>query len=173
MANKKIKKLTAAQKRVAIAEDVLLRISRGTYEIRSGYFVDMPQLDSSIEVDRAFLEQDNPECNVCAVGAAIVSAIRLFNSASFNDGVEVRESFRIGKKFFHPKQLVLIENAFERWNGAYVMNQTSLAVTELVKSIPDYELNRAIAFGESYSDTTERAVKIFENIVENKGVFKP
>lgn len=168
------KKLTPAQKRVAIAKDVLKQIKAKKFLIESGNFAIirngiMPDPDV---FDKGYLLSKEVEaCDVCAIGAAIISGIRLFNKVTFNNPhIDPIESWNLIREFFEPEQAVLIENAFEIGCGAYNENWSE---EEPLPEVDQSEIDKAMEFGQEFDNETERAVAIFTNIVQNKGVFKP
>ncbi len=163
MTKKKFTRLTAAQKRVAIAKDVLQQIRlRTMVPAHVGYF---------LWTDRNRIESFNQEsvkhcsCFVCGIGAGIVSGIRLFNKVhvSENRGFAA-EAFPIAKKFFTAQQAALIEMAFE---GSCIMGNNA----NVEMSVSAYA--KARKFYERHTLPRERVQAIYQNIINNKGVFKP
>ena len=162
--NKKFRAMTAAQKRVAIAKDVIAQIKCGKFSINAGFFGTIHGADGSRTGDAAdqkFLKSKQfTSCEVCAVGAAIVSGIRLFNKVQINDGeITCGSAMGLATQYFTEQQVRLIENAFEMGNGNFA----------------DYsdDYIAAIEFGENYEEDEDRAIAIFTNIIRNKGTFRP
>ena len=106
-------------------------------------------------------------CRVCQLGALMVSSIRLKNSLVYDmygiDDVSPDGNYWAIhiKNLFKKKQIVLIESAFERGEGFYEDCLDVEGVTE------------AVSFGKKYLDDTERMLAIFENMLQNDGIFKP
>jgi hypothetical protein len=171
---KPFKKLSPAQKRVAIAKDVLKQIKRERYDIKLGSFGSLPEYEyhedaEKIVANRKFFQKEDPRCDVCAVGAAICSGIRLFNKVSFTAmGLDSDLSYQLIQNFFSDEQAVLIENAFELGDGAFTPNEI-----DEIADLPEIDTDAAIEFGSNFENRTERAVAIFSNIIRNKGEFIP
>lgn len=176
-------RLTAAQKRVAIAKDILKQIAADLYYIEQGTWlnidgVDTPE-DTSTQsqiVQAALLggkrtvviESKPASCTCCAVGAACASAIRLFNqdslSGNLEDGFELPgydEGSAILSKYFPLAQVDLMEAAFEQRTDSHHADASDAA------------LQRAVEFGDEYDNDTERLKAICKNIIKNQGDFKP
>lgn len=147
------RKLTAAQKRVAIAKDVLKQISARRIKIQRGVFV-LSRLDNETAVYNQASVRKLKSCTACAVGAAIVCGMRLFNKVerSLIDRPNALE------EWFTPSQIQEIEWAFECGNGYFSQRDRS---------------HPAVLFGERYSGPTERARAIFKNITTHNGEFVP
>jgi hypothetical protein len=159
-----MKKLTKSQMRVAIAKDVLKQIKAGKFRITVGRFAVLP--GGSETYGKKELRK-MPVCNVCAIGAAIVSGIRLFNEIEITDScINNKESWEMIQKFFSPTQAIKIENAFEQGSGCYSRSNWDWTG-------PDVNTDKAVDFGESFQNKTARAYAIFANIVKNNGEFKP
>lgn len=156
--------MTAAQKRVAIAKDVIKQIKVRKLIISTGQFCDIYDDGCPYRLGKKELLRKMPVCHVCAIGAAIVSGIRLFNQLEIVDrDIDGNSQEDMIKKFFSPKQAALIEQAFELGNGWY----------DDTFSYKDKGRYTAVAFGEKFKDSKDRAVAIFKNIIKNKGVFIP
>jgi hypothetical protein len=155
-------RLTKAQKRVAIAKDVLkqlkaLNVVKGTY-LRN-YGLQLPRNDQA----KQHINQISRGCEVCALGACFLSHIRLFNEVDVGTlagrcGETVNCVFAGSDlidaelhKYFTYDQLLLIEAAFEGWTGE------------------GYE---ARDFYDKHPDPKERLQAIMQNIVKNNGEFK-
>lgn len=155
--NKKFNTMTRAQKRVAIARDVLKQIKLKT-KIRSGRYWDLPRNQSVY--GRSDLRKPIV-CRCCAAGAAILSGIRLFNQVNVcqQNGCD-SDAVEVANKWFSRRQLALIERAFER---------LACPLSD------DITVNgeRAEKFNRGVKSNTERAVRIFKNIIANNGTFKP
>lgn len=164
---KTFNRMTAAQKRVAIAKDVINQIKNGGMIPYTGiYFLWLNNTNANLgeNFNQKSLTDKNNKCKVCGIGAAIVSGIRLFNklelSPNFGDG---DSALKVIKNWFTVSQTVAIECAFED-------ESTRL----LSKRFTNKKLNnKAIKFGEKYFSPEEKAIAIYKNIIKNKGVFKP
>lgn len=160
--SKSFSRLSKAAKRVAIAKDVIQQIKAGQFAIETGVWAEVNNnnaISSDVNQNMLLGRREPLKCNCCAVGAAFLSSMRLFNVAEFNEQVSEEYAFDQLERYFTYNQLRLIEQAFEIDEGA---------------CHPDGpESDRAIELGRKYSDETERALAIFQNIVRNKGTFTP
>lgn len=146
--------LTKAQKRIAIAKDVLKQLEAGNYDPNYGGFV------SSWAFQNLMVTQDSIKkltpsmrCGVCAIGAALVSKTKLFNGGEYRSG-DGRESIQdLLAPIFSKKQTQEIEAAFE-------------GTVSRVSVYNFYKRNRRFSRG-------RRMKEIFKNIVANHGTFKP
>lgn len=155
-------RLTLAQKRVAIARDVLLQIRAKKYNISQGNFCLVLDWDKREPLGKTELNRKKPVCKVCALGAAIVSSIRLYNKLNIIRGeiIPGPDIEDMLLPFFAYDQMILIENAFECGGGSFSAESA------------DNKLE-AIKFGEGYSNNEARAIAIFKNIIKHKGEFVP
>ena len=169
----KKKKLTKQEMRLAIAEDVLEQLRIGRYYATSNYFLATGPLRRRGEVDFSS-DPDNfrpkgltgPEvqeeikrinkCGVCAIGAALISGIRLYDGVSGDNFDPFRG--RLGtavNRFFTTKQLGVMEDFFEIFVEGFKNKEGQV----------DYTLRRvAINMGRD-----ERMRLVFNSIKDNKG----
>ena len=182
---KAFSRLSAAQKRVAIAKDVLKQIRVEQYNIQSGTWLGIEMDTANIAVGITMTPQDTqrfllglpiikpiiepPKCTCCAIGAACASAVRLGNTHAIQNG-QLIEDFKEGMEvlngYFSKKQCRLIEACFEkRYNNTPDGEPIS---DEDVVRIDNFN-----SFGRRRRNDTERAVAIFTNIIKHKGEFKP
>ncbi len=162
---KAVKKLTAADMRVAIAKDVIAQIRAEKLLICHNFYWGIKDKGYDYNGESSQIElQENPKCTACAVGAAVLSGVRLFNKISIanNNSCDPEETKYVLKRWFSKSQMALIEDAFEgpRSAGACLFSNES----------PN---QKAIKFGERFEDGEKRAVAIFKNMSENRGTFKP
>ena len=175
---KEFSKLTKAEKRVAVAKDVLARIKTKNITPVSGtFFCSKTQPEGSIKN-----ELKNNKCGACAKGSLFLSFIGFTNKFNFNDFDIKTSSFGdyIDDKFkyfvtrgeelnsdemkrlsvlFSRKQLSVIETAYE--GSVYYWNE----------EITNKEENACMAFYDKHNSTTERLTAICNNIIKNKGTF--
>lgn len=173
-------KLSKAEKRVAIAKDVLQQIRVGKYIADAGryiYGVDAPDIeDVYYESDIKKNFSKIKECKVCAMGACLMSATKFANKLKFQDigsGIsdlnnpQVKSLF---KSIFSPVQLLLIERSFEGRTGGSTVGCD-------VFGLDEFDFNQQIEkcsdFYHEYPTDEDRLVGIMNNIIENKGTFKP
>lgn len=167
----KKKRLTNAEKRVAIAKDVLENLDR--LKVRQGNYICGTLLE---EVDPKDNAQEKVKaiqayCTVCALGACLLSHIRLWDRVMMGEiagtyptlylNVQYAGTTAPLKRYFTQRQLNLIESAFEM----RPMNKEHAA--------SDEEIAQAKFFGLGYINSQNRLKAIMENIIENEGTFKP
>jgi hypothetical protein len=174
--------LTPADKRVAIAKDVLEQIKLKRLSALSGtYFT----LSSDLDGDKSIQANLNKvECQACALGSMMFSHIKYNNECSIGEGFNLDSRYIKGKlhNYFDEGQLVLIETAFEQWgtNYNYDGDAEDYYVCDGAYSgdfLTDLGLNKddldraGEYFDEDSFTDEEKLVKIMKNIVKNKGTF--
>lgn len=106
------------------------------------------------------------KCSACAIGTLFVAMVNKHNDLQINDYRAA--SLKTGachvylQRFFEPKQLGLIEAAFEMSN-----------VQASIKNCTLDEVRSAIKFGRKHQKSHDRMVAILNNIIENDGEFVP
>lgn len=113
----KAKDMTPAQKRVAIAKDVIAQIELKTIKpANDGWYLYSLNRGAWTPPSGTDVQSVIPalgKCTVCAVGAAFLSGVRLFDGVkSGSNTLNGLASNRI-KKWFGRNQRCEIENAFE------------------------------------------------------------
>lgn len=175
--NAAFSRMTAAERRVAIARDVIDQIDAEKYRLGScGYIED---LKSNEDIDTLINDADTlkevqvcdvinsmDSCQVCARGAMTLSAIRKFNKVTLDKFNPIEMSLSsdelepIEDRFFSRKQTALIEHAYEGFEEA-----ESDAITDL-------EASAAARYGYSLGDDRDCRLKaIMRNIIRNNGQF--
>lgn len=160
-----------AEARVAIAKDVIARIRIGKLNATNhGWYI---RATKKIR-GTAGVNAIEAACEVCAKGAVVLSALRVF------DGVIAEElrrelanadedefgsvgdvSLDVLGGVFDGDQLAMIETAYERgaWgDGLFLSRSMNQKCTE---------------FGCEHDEPTDRLLAIMQNIVDHKGEFKP
>lgn len=164
---KKFDDMTPAQKRMAIAQDVIAQLAAKQLIAKSGIYCSMP----------ANAKVKDAKCTVCGIGAIFVakcrrtdpsltgkSIIRSWEDDYYDDGELTIEKVQFNsadaedihilmKGIFSVDQLELIEAAFE----GYADGDTFFSDVDL----------------DPYSDADLRLRLIMENIIVNKGTFIP
>lgn len=172
-----------AQKRIAVAKDVLRQLKLKFYTARKGNYFELGLLHESIEKAPKELQEalktvkkKGAVCEVCALGGCFASMVNLGNSFTtkkafggnsideFDTNIDDSVFRGFIRKVFSKKQIVLIECAFEKASFP--------ASFENISEHTD-EIEQAISFGERHKGDEERMVAIMENIIKNKGEFKP
>ncbi len=170
-----LSKLSKAQARVVIAKDAIATVlahqnaRAGTYLRVKDQEETVPALTQGTVCD--ILDKG---CEGCAMGQLLLAQVRLFNKIEvpfFGDTtyqwVEIEHLSKGLQNYFTPKQLALIESAFEQsymeGGGSYYGGSIQF----------DREQRRAVDFGYRFDDENERFIAIARNIVRNKGTFVP
>lgn len=167
---------TKAEKRVAIAKDVIKQLELKKLVATPGTYFSISQRVAEKLKPTAQLQKELkkiPKCEVCALGACFVSAVRKFNDLTvqevelgkYNDELGLYTSSDLGRdgttdklnEFFEPEQLNRIEQAFEGWDRSVYHND-------------EYG---TVAFYAKYPNATRRMKAIMQNIIRNKGEFIP
>jgi hypothetical protein len=168
-------KISKREMATAVAKDVIAQLNRRTkgYEATPGLYVYIecviPTNVTDLQDAIPSIENQVGKCNVCALGAAVLSKARLFDNvpidgeaASYGGviSLDYDDCFNGLKDIFSESQLQLIEAAFEGWDeGSWETNPA---------------IRRAVAFGEKYIDDDKKRMKaIMQNIIDNDGTFKP
>jgi hypothetical protein len=183
--SKRFDSLTKAEQRIAIIEDVLSQIDAGRYIPHGNVWIafsydEIKEIDGDVQLRTAFKKEQLTDCDVCANGSLLMSLILFKNDFKVGDlpnGTSLYYAIRtswqanakievtsVGKrlhKYFTPKQLRLIEIAFEMGEGFFKVDATSV------------KERKAVSFGETYHSHSERLIAIMENMLKNDGIFKP
>lgn len=164
-------RLTAAQKRVAVARDAIAQLNQGRFIADHGHYISLDRKTTEAEVidQKLLTSRKQITCRVCVTGAAALSYIRKFNRKTLpGEFCMSQDVAGILSKVFTPAQLGLMEIAYEgQLHGMHF-------------TCPDFNAGqRAEDFREKYKGGTyaqadnDRVVAIFQNIIDNKGTFKP
>lgn len=119
------KKLGKREMRVAIAKDVLKQLKIKAYSLGGGYFFSEDQF---FRYSGGFLEADGPalqqavkemkHCSVCAIGAAVISGIRLYDGVTGESLDPGKGQHSVaGQRFFTENELAVMERLYEGWRG--------------------------------------------------------
>lgn len=167
--------MTAPQRAVAIAKDVLYRIAIGQLEATPGTWVAVPSSPTK-DLQEAILQQQH--CHACALGAAICGVAR------FEDRIQLDDQRRVGLwaanvsdrliEVFGDNEARAMEVAFE--------GSQSSGFGDCLHSVADRPAEdlyqRALAFAAKHGPDRSRHAKrrlkaIYANIVKHKGIFTP
>ena len=150
--------LSGAEKRVAIALDVLARLEARKFIPKGGYFLKAANFGDPISLD-------DPNCSACALGGMFMSACGLERKALAIHTYAMISQFETItselRSVFDWEQLALIECAFERGMG-FMRYKASFSETTR---------QRAIDICPDNATHAERMRAIMENIVRNGGTF--
>lgn len=179
--NEAFNKASKAVKRMIIAQDCIDRIKLDLIKAETGqviYEYEIEEFAESIGYNEKTCDLkpliNNPSltCEVCAKGGlfiAYVGRVNKFKLSKLNGGENNSDDVQHKKlrQIFTTRQLALIEYAFE--------GRQCLAYDEKGDDICfDYdEKTNAYRYKTRYNDKDERLIAICENIIYNKGTFKP
>jgi len=180
-------KLTKAEKRIAIAKDVLMAIKSDVYNPETGNYVEpyfFSYFNRKDSVQTLLLQDRLKGCTVCALGACFLSLVKFTNRLTIdeltpidantmfiNDNTKIHSNGKATsrlRKIFSKTQLTLIEVAFER--SAYFADGVRIN-KELIEN--------AVYFWQNFTRYEEDSVSeelltgIMENIIANNGEFIP
>lgn len=169
-------RLTAAQKRVAIAKDARKQLLATRYKPRRGIYVgdDLPDFEyqnyiAKINDRRLFSKAADggktfKPCKVCQIGQALVSGIRLFNRLEISHQSDQSDFYAGVSRWFSRKQYIMMEIAFERRDVSAGRNE-----------LPAEDYQRALNFAKRLHIKRPLALSlaIWKNVIRNKGTFIP
>jgi len=190
--NAKFKKMSAAQKRVAIAEDVLVQLNKNKYQAERGVYCDV-NVKSFIPANRFNLGEDDSfkkvelqpllldgtieSCEVCAIGSIFMSRVALGNEFKVDAS---RGYFNEEEADIDTSDLDSAVTAIKALKGIFTERQ--LRYIEFVfegRNIGGMFDNESRAFKDKvydfhaqYDTDDERLRAIMLNIIRNKGNFK-
>lgn len=170
--NKAYKKLTQAEKRVAVAKDAIAQLLLGSFNASPGVYVRAKGVDKV----EALCGIDVPQCEVCAIGSLLVSSFRVAGdqnvlTAGSNDpwrgtNPRVSANYDTGSgsvAAFTEPMLRRMEATFE---GSICSWDTFENLADIDTDYPVDELRFVL-------DADARLFAILENVIENGGTFKP
>lgn len=156
-------KMTRAERRVAVAKDVIKSLQDGIFSPSPRAFVDS---DSPSGLDRKYEEPtqawaerilSGPDCKVCARGGMMLCKLSKYNHWSprthFDGFVTRRDTALALSDCFTKRQLNKIEAAYELWS--------------------DKAGGSPLKFGLRFKYKGDRMQAIMQNIIDNNGDFKP
>lgn len=156
--NRKFNKMTDAEKRVAVAKDVIQQLVAEHFVATKGTYCNLQltgeQKEKAFEQtpDMSTLIEQVPECNVCGIGALFASTVRMRNKVEFTSVYRGTIHNYLDDLFTH-SDLMQIEGYFERGSHG---------------NSPDWR-----APINSERDDNKRLTMIMENIISNDGTFDP
>lgn len=156
---------------VAVARDVLKRLEGQKLTLKAGRYIrqvrdfgDWLRMCESEDI-RPHLDEVESVCEVCALGALLMSKARLYNAVRGRDLVDYlgdRQKTNLAAVFGR-ESLLLIEVAFEQ-NASAVRSASALGAAAL---------NEAVAFTSPCLSPRDRLRAILENVIANDGEFVP
>lgn len=175
-ANLAFARSSAANKRVAIAKDVIAWLNTKKIRATPGEYLAVTKGVENPDGDMVGVQQ----CNACALGAVFACAVDRVKTIDLTaaldgwSGTYDDNSMRsMLKPYFTTEQLVMIENAFER-----------RIVEPLNGDEPNYgdgpeylvgnpRSIKALNFNKGVRSPKERLTRIMKNIIRNGGEFRP
>lgn len=165
------KKMTLAQKRVAIAKDVIADLRAKRYIAEHGTYLDLGKFEYD-ENGKRMLPEDGrdvllslPKCSVCAIGAVFCAVVKRKDKIEQSDLIWASDHDMIEfVKIFSEEQLRLMEVAFE---GA--TPRDGVSGDDYWNARAFYQANDVDkdAYGEKL------LIRIMENVISNNGKFNP
>lgn len=190
ISEKQFKALPKAKRIVEVAKHVLNLISAKKFNIRTNHgFVVLdqePVLEVGTELQDA-LPRIYGHCSVCALGGCLLALVEIADDYKitrelvFGDRREaVGPMYMKMKGLMGEKMAQMIEVAFEKGDGMFNPDRSSQILykdgeeTKSLKcALSEKEMKAAIKFGERFREPKARFRAILNNIIENKGKFKP
>lgn len=153
-----------ALQRIAVAKDVIKRINADQYIAYSGSFICAVDLYGEDSVKKYV--KSGKRCEVCAKGGLFMSYVGYVNKFDMFEaelqGTHMKDDSMVKlAQLFTPLQLAMIESAFE--GKEYIWNV----------NISRENCRKCINFYDKHEHDKDRLLAICENIVKNKGTFKP
>lgn len=148
--------------RVAVAKDVIEQILSEKLQARSGWgYVSPKDFNYRMKPSDNDFDSIAECCNVCAMGAAMLSAFRLYDGEGFREiwltGVDRHAAVVQLDGVFGRQMLFDIELAFEADCGCRDIHEPGS---------PRY-------FGGAFKNDDDRLIAIMQNIVDHDGEFRP
>ena len=179
ISKKEFNQLSAPEKRILIAKDVIKQIELKRYLAKSGSYIELPYTgkyrtlyNTNLDIKQNFEEIDN--CEVCAMGACILSLTKIKNKLNFSDiggtvtSLNKEKVKSLFNKTFTPRQLLMIETAFEKGTTGDKLGREfynhRLTLDEIFK---------CLNYAKKYSSSKSLLIAIMQNIIDNKGMFIP
>ncbi len=160
--NKEFDAMIPCQKRIAIAQDVIAQVRVKRFAATPGTYVRMGAKyeDRITHKDKVeeLLEIEGVQCNVCAKGALFMAHVMKTGNCDMSDANHTGThsiAYRL-KGVFDKDQLDMMESAFERSPFGSTSN-----------------VHAAVKFGKGYNNPDDRLIAIMENVIANRGDFKP
>lgn len=171
--NDQFKAATKAEKRILIAKDVISNLRKNRIVSTSGTYLSSLNISRAINGDESLQKHlDGVSfCRCCAMGACLISAVKYKNTLTVEEVDSIAGSrhnnWSLLKGIFTPKQLLLIEDAFEG---------NSLAGDRVGEdffhgSISYKKSKKCNEFYKKYPEDNKRLKEIMKNIIANEGTF--
>lgn len=169
-----IANMTPEQQRIAIAEDVVAQVRAGVFIAEQGEYFHPKGPRGVIKRFTTWVAKLKP-CEVCGIGAACVSSVRLFDDWNGETHVgdvchpePMREHL---SRFFSDAQIGLIEVAFE--GDGYFYAQATGRHRWARSEDEEQQVKYAQQWHYHCEEPAHLLIAIFDNIARNGGTFKP
>ena len=185
--NKIYAEASAAEKRVLIAKDVIAQLKAKRIFAETGTWTDLDVLGKAQSFNEeagfqeTFLTDNSLSCNCCAVGSLFIGCTLYANKLP---NYEIRDNWELGEnlisrkkfangfeKLFSPKQLGLIELAFEGRSEFFTDDEWF--DYEAPKLSAKENTAARVRYYDAFKSERDRLIAIMENIIENNGTFEP
>lgn len=165
------RKAGPAERRCIEARDVIAQLKAERYiASRGAYFNDIGEVEDSHSQMQPLLLQGAIKCEVCAKAGILASSIRFRNKCTVYEA----RGYEGGPIEGWPKRdLDLMEVAFEkRHTNINEVNQFDNYANSVTGK--DTAAARvAVKFGKRFTNDTNRLIAIMQNVITNKGTFRP
>lgn len=164
--------------RIKVAKDIITQIKAEKYTIEDGIYVRFNgEINKGDDIKSTFFD-GKKHCEVCALGACLMSIVHFKNTLKYNEiergreFVEDKKVARLLQDVFSLYQLALIEFVFEEGNAFYAaMNDFNLDLKDQKRCylfrIENYRGHTRLGRNENL------LLAIMENIILNNGTFIP
>lgn len=180
--------LSPEKQRVKIAKDVLASLETKRIKASPGTYFELSkpiQIGKNKDLQNIIQDAQFPTCEVCALGSIFHALVdnadrfkltsgHLTNTYDVEKGGYARNRLQslgsedgmrqLLRKHFSPRQITLIESAFEK--------EAHIDPCD-IKSDRIQAVKLARKWGRSQGGAVKRLTSIMENIIANKGEFKP
>jgi hypothetical protein len=171
--------LKKAEKRVAVAKDVLAQLAdkKHGYVATPGHYItprftlgENEVLPDGLREALPFIQSE--PCEVCGLGSLILSKARLYNKMDVDDVLK-EDSFFTGKFIFSGGQDSLLEDLFSITQITMIEDAFEQTETGWYGNCSESKRLKAVEFGKRFDETEERLRAIMQNIIDNNGSFVP
>lgn len=179
MTTKEFNKLPKNEKAVLVAKDIIQQIKKGKYLAVTGCYINAYFTDTRIkrkdQIQKHLKKIDH--CQVCQVGATLMSYIKLGNKLTFEDlrihnnyvGITELDNEEVKKailSIFTKRTIAMMEICFEQEYNAGCMN--------IARDIFDYKLSykdieKCLNYTKDLGADEDKMIKICKNIITNNG----
>ena len=164
--------MNKSEKRIAIAKDVIKLIKAKKITVQTEHYFIARTKSSYIGKQLKEVLPKIKTCQVCALGGLFYSYVMKYNNyeiaGSGIGSVNVRDGNmrRLLEDIFTLKQLTLIECAFEKADINHQCSLVDCTITIMIKAIHYRGKN-------NLKTDKDALIHIMQNIIKNKGTFKP